>query len=393
MTNYQVGSVSDYLSGKQKKPFNEKLTSLFSSKVSANNAPLWTAPKETELEVSNSLGNHKNDNNNPEFGQSVAEKFKNRKGSKAIDSNSDQKLILKPTDRVLQRERKKLAKKKKVLDVELNKRTVFVGNVSLLTTKKKLGSIFAKYGQVESVRFRNIPVAKLGDSKRVAATKQEFHPGRSSKSAFVRFVTVEACWSALNANGLVIDDHHIQVTPSTCEKIHDHTKAVFVGNLPFDTEEEELWTFFEECGKIKDIRIIRDSETAIGKGFAYVNFKALDAIELALQKNGEHFKNREIRVKRSIGDQQREKMKKMKEKKLEQIAIKTKTKTVMTKRANANDSKKTETKKKFDYAGERALRFRERKALLKKRKQRQPNRDDKRRAVIAKKLAHSNKEV
>lgn len=47
---------------------------------------------------------------------------------------------------------------------------------------------------------------------------------------------------------------------------------MFVGNLPFDVQDEELYTHFERCGEIEFVRIIRDKKTNIGKGFGYVQF-------------------------------------------------------------------------------------------------------------------------
>jgi nucleolar protein 12 len=47
---------------------------------------------------------------------------------------------------------------------------------------------------------------------------------------------------------------------------------VFVGNLPFDVQDEELYTHFERCGEIEFVRIVRDKKTNIGKGFGYVQF-------------------------------------------------------------------------------------------------------------------------
>ena len=54
--------------------------------------------------------------------------------------------------------------------------------------------------------------------------------------------------------------------------MHDHKRCVFVGNLPFDVQDEELWTHFERCGDIEFVRIVRDKKTNIGKGFGYVQF-------------------------------------------------------------------------------------------------------------------------
>lgn len=97
----------------------------------------------------------------------------------------------------------------------------------------------------------------------------------------------------------------------------DMHKAIFIGNLKFginppgakietrvknktifitDTEEEELWKFFEICGEISSVRLIRDKKTNVGKGFGYVNFTTSDAVELALQMEDVKFKGRDLRI-------------------------------------------------------------------------------------------------
>lgn len=79
---------------------------------------------------------------------------------------------------------------------------------------------------------------------------------------------------------------------------HDVSKAVFVGNLPFDAEDDDLWKIFEKCGEIESVRIVRDGRTQAGKGFGYVNFKSSDSVELALQMGSVQCKKRELRINR-----------------------------------------------------------------------------------------------
>ncbi len=40
--------------------------------------------------------------------------------------------------------------------------------------------------------------------------------------------------------------------------------------MPFKIDEEQLWDFFGDCGKIVNIRIVRDKETHLGKGIGYL---------------------------------------------------------------------------------------------------------------------------
>lgn len=55
------------------------------------------------------------------------------------------------------------------------------------------------------------------------------------------------------------------------------------------------------------MRIIRDNQTGVGKGFGYVNFKSEDAVALALELDGTTILNREIRVKPNIDQDKRTK--------------------------------------------------------------------------------------
>ena len=60
---------------------------------------------------------------------------------------------------------------------------------------------------------------------------------------------------------------------------HDQSKAVFLGNVKFNEQEDNIRRHFEKCGSITDVRLVRDTATGMGKGFGYVNFDTTDAVE------------------------------------------------------------------------------------------------------------------
>jgi cold-inducible RNA-binding protein len=79
----------------------------------------------------------------------------------------------------------------------------------------------------------------------------------------------------------------------------NNENKIYVGNLPFNTTEEDLKSEFSSYGDIQDVRLITDRETGRSKGFAFVTFGSGDAMEAALAKNGEELGGRALRVNKA----------------------------------------------------------------------------------------------
>merc|ERR1712071_354535 len=192
---------------------------------------------------------------------------------------------------------KKNAQKGKTAAVDGDK-VILVKNLPIKVKRRAIQHLFAKFGKIDAVWLRCAALADQAMPKKVAVIKQEFNPNRKSISAFVRFDTMESAIEALSLTGTEFQEQHIAVSLCSEGSKKEKSKAVFVGNLPFGVEDESLWTHFAECGKIQDVRIVRDNTNGLGKGFGYVNFDSADAVELALKLNGSSMCDREIRVDR-----------------------------------------------------------------------------------------------
>lgn len=70
-----------------------------------------------------------------------------------------------------------------------------------------------------------------------------------------------------------------------------------------DIVDEAVYKHFESCGEIDNVRIIRDNQTGVGKGFGYVQFKTPDSLALALKLDGSKIGDRKIRVSRAVKKQ------------------------------------------------------------------------------------------
>uniref|UniRef100_A0A7S4N5S8 RRM domain-containing protein n=1 Tax=Odontella aurita TaxID=265563 RepID=A0A7S4N5S8_9STRA len=68
-------------------------------------------------------------------------------------------------------------------------------------------------------------------------------------------------------------------------------RTVFVKNLPYESEEEDIVLAFRPCGKIVEggVRLARNYTTKQCKGFAYVEFKNPEGAYAAVQKASKPF--------------------------------------------------------------------------------------------------------
>lgn len=117
---------------------------------------------------------------------------------------------------------------------------------------------------------------------------------------------------------LVIGERHIRVDSDNPEtKKHDYEKTLFVGNLPWVVEEEEIRKYFEKMGgKVADVRVIRDPKTQIGKGFCYVMLQTVEDLKhIMTNPDRPEFQKRDLRIKKATPIERREKKQKKREKK------------------------------------------------------------------------------
>lgn len=211
-------------------------------------------------------------------------------------------------------------------DEELEKaaRTVFLSNVSVdcinsksaeKALKKHLESFIADLAdnnpphKIESIRFRSTAFSSSLPKRAAFAKKEIMDATTKSTNAYAVYTTKTAAREATKRlNGSILLDRHLHVDWVAHPTKVDNRRCVFVGNLPFvDDEskgvepeegkkkkipadiEEGLWQQFGKCGKIENVRVIRDAQTRIGKGFAYVQFIDENGVEAALQLNEKKF--------------------------------------------------------------------------------------------------------
>ncbi|VDC01324.1 unnamed protein product [Peniophora sp. CBMAI 1063] len=194
------------------------------------------------------------------------------------------------------------------------------------------------------------------EKKRIAFIKQEVHDQASAVHAYIVFAHTdpshpshataldpyEAAQQAIaNVDGTSFLGRTLRVdavAKEAKEKRSDPRRTVFVGNLDFATKDEDLRVYFEgvvsaERGPpgvegsgsddedsdededegekggekavkpktwVRHVRVVRDKDTQLGKGFAYIEFADRECVDelLALEEGKLKFAKRKLRLQR-----------------------------------------------------------------------------------------------
>ena len=189
-------------------------------------------------------------------------------------------------------------------------RTLFVGNVSVSCTRKALCRVFSEYGRIESCRFRSFAADNPKLSKKVAVIRRAFHPQRQTLNAYIVYEQEDSVTKALAANGSLLLEHRLRVDYADRSR-QRHAEAasspasrrsVFVGNLPFSASEEQLQSLFSSAGAVSDVRLVRDAQLSLGKGFGFVLYEDEQSVRRALAMKGVRLDGRELRVSRAMDE-------------------------------------------------------------------------------------------
>ncbi len=74
-------------------------------------------------------------------------------------------------------------------------------------------------------------------------------------------------------------------------------KKLYVGNLPYSVDQQELRTLFEQAGGVVEATVITDRETGRSKGFGFVEMNTdEEATKAITELNGHMIGNRQIQV-------------------------------------------------------------------------------------------------
>jgi len=75
------------------------------------------------------------------------------------------------------------------------------------------------------------------------------------------------------------------------------SRKLFVGNLPYETVEQDLETLFGQAGQVESVSVVRDRVTGRARGFAFVEMADDDGAQKAIAElNGHQLGGRALTV-------------------------------------------------------------------------------------------------
>ncbi|KAH7446863.1 hypothetical protein KP509_01G079500 [Ceratopteris richardii] len=75
------------------------------------------------------------------------------------------------------------------------------------------------------------------------------------------------------------------------------TNRIFVGNLPWSTDDMALQEMFSEFGNVLEARVVRDRDTGRSRGFGFVSMSSIEEMNAAISvMSGKQVEGRSLTV-------------------------------------------------------------------------------------------------
>ena len=72
--------------------------------------------------------------------------------------------------------------------------------------------------------------------------------------------------------------------------------SIYVGNLKFNTSEQDLQSLFEQYGQVHSVKLIKERESGRPRGFAFVEMDEDEAKGAIEALDGKDFQGRNLRI-------------------------------------------------------------------------------------------------
>ncbi|KAF0989594.1 hypothetical protein HZS_3674, partial [Henneguya salminicola] len=106
--------------------------------------------------------------------------------------------------------------------------------------------------------------------------------------------------------------HQLQ-EQSQVNKDDKQIRSVFVGNIPYEANDEQLRNIFSKIGPVTSFRIVYDRETGKPKGYGFCEYRDVETAQSAIRNlNGMELHNRTLRVDSAVNEKGKEETKEIK---------------------------------------------------------------------------------
>lgn len=168
---------------------------------------------------------------------------------------------------------------------EQQERTIYLSGLPWEATEDQLSEWLVTNAEVAKESIESVKIPTWYDS------------GRNRGYALVEFADVESAKQALTANKKLMGQRYLDIRPSRGPKpkrapmssgeVPDDCKVLFVKNLPYQTDENEVKNAFQKFGEIVSVRLGRWNNTGRLKGFGYVEFTEPSSVKAVLASTEE----------------------------------------------------------------------------------------------------------
>ena len=163
---------------------------------------------------------------------------------------------------------------------EVQERTIYLSGLPWEATEDELAEWLVANANVAKESIESLKIPTWYDS------------GRNRGYALVQFTDVESAKQALTADRKSMRQRYLEIRPSRGPKLRrapmksgdvpDDCKVLFVKNLPYETDEEEVKNAFQRFGEVVGVRLGRWNNTGRLKGFGYVEFSQPSMVKSVL---------------------------------------------------------------------------------------------------------------
>ncbi|KAI9719050.1 MAG: hypothetical protein M1812_003680 [Candelaria pacifica] len=174
---------------------------------------------------------------------------------------------------------------------------IWIGNLPFTATKADLRKFLTEHSAITDEHITRIHLPPPNESAQTP--RQKIKP-QNKGFAYINFTTSTALDEALGLSETLLTGRRVLIKnsksfegrPEKSANSNDTSiakgskppsKRIFVGNLAFDTMKEDLEEHFKPCGEVVDVHMATFEDTGKCKGFAWIEFDAVEAGEAAIR--------------------------------------------------------------------------------------------------------------